>query len=101
MRKSVTFMLYGVAAPWLVWLLASPLAFGQEDKASPQQSGAAPGMDSPQGAKKKVKKNGDYKDMKEEPAASEASRPARAPATEKTISPGECPEKPCTTPSDW
>ena len=100
MRKSATLMLHGAAAIGLIWLTSSPFAFGQEDKASPQQSDVAPTMeDSSQSViKKKAKKNGEYK-TKDAPAASEAPRPAPAPVIERTGSGGECPENPCTTPA--
>lgn len=101
MQKSTTFMLYGAAAFGLVWLIAAPVAFGQEGKDSPQQSGAAPGIDGTKDAKKKAKKNGEYKDVKNKSAASDSPRPAHEPEFKRTIDPGTCPEKPCTTPTNW
>ena len=98
MQKSVTFMLYGAAAFGLVWLIAAPVAFGQEGKDSPQRSGAALGIDGPKDAKKKAGKNGEYKDMKKKPAASDPPSPTDESVIKKTISPGTCPE-PCTRPT--
>lgn len=98
-QKFATFMFYGAAAFGLAWLTATPVAFGQEGKDSTQRSGAALGIDDPKDVKKKAGKSGEYKDMEKKPAASDPPSPAHDRVLKSTISPGTCPENPCTTPT--
>lgn len=97
-RMFETFMLSGTAALGLAWIIATPVAFGQEHKDSPQRLGVAPATDSQKDRKKKAGEVGDYKDMKKE---SDASVPAERSEIKKTIGTGDCPVKPCDTKTDW
>ncbi len=100
-RMFATFMLYGTVVFGIAWLIATPVAFGQEGMDSPRPLGVAPGTDGRKDTKKKAGESGDYKDMKKKPNASVPSIPASRPEIENTTGPGNCPVNPCTPPTNW
>lgn len=102
-KKMPTFMFYGTVVFGLTLLTATPVAFGQEGKDLSQRFGAALCTDGPKDAKKKDAKKDAYKAMekKQKPVASTLPSSDREPTTENTTSSGDCPMKPCTTPTDW
>lgn len=100
-RMFETFIFSGAAALGLVWLIATPIAFGQEGADSSQRVGVVPATSSQKDTTKKTGESGGYKDMKKKPNASVPARPASRPEIDNTMGLGNCPVKPCTTPTDW